>query len=62
MFLELIIDVKIVFKKVIVYFKSYCFFCIKVKKVFEMYIQDGLLKWDDYEVIEIENDFQCLVI
>lgn len=62
MSLESTIDAKIASKKVIVYSKSYCPFCTKAKKVFETYIQDGSLKRDDYEVIEIENDPKCSAI
>lgn len=62
MSLESTIDAKIASKKVVVYSKSYCPFCAKAKKVFEKYIQDGTLKREDYEVIEIENDPQCSAI
>lgn len=62
MSLESTIDAKIASKKVIVYSKSYCPFCTKAKKVFETYIQNELLKREDYEVIEIENDPQCSAI
>jgi glutaredoxin 3 len=56
------VDEKIASKKVIVFSKTYCPYCTKAKKVFSTFISKGILKKEDYGVIEIEKDPKCDVI
>ncbi|KAK6179156.1 hypothetical protein SNE40_011576 [Patella caerulea] len=54
------IEARIAGKKVVIISKSYCPFCVKAKKVFqEEYLKPGILKEDDYDVMEIDNDPNC---
>ncbi|XP_062574627.1 uncharacterized protein LOC134236459 [Saccostrea cucullata] len=62
MSVEAAIKEKISSKKVVIYSKSSCPFCKKAKQVFQKYIKKGTLKREDYEVIEIENDPNCVAI
>ncbi|XP_061194868.1 uncharacterized protein LOC133203024 [Saccostrea echinata] len=62
MSVEAAIKEKIASKKVVVYSKSSCPFCKKAKQVFQKYLNNRLLSREDYEVIEIENDPNCVAI
>ncbi|XP_048736827.2 glutaredoxin-like [Ostrea edulis] len=56
------IEEKIASKKVIMYSKTTCPYCLKAKKVFSKFITEGTLKKGDYEVIEIDRDPKCTAI
>ncbi|KAL4228294.1 Glutaredoxin [Mactra antiquata] len=53
------VDRKIKEKKVMVFSKSYCPYCTKAKKALKVYVDDGTLKEEDYDVMEIENNKDC---
>ncbi|XP_046584159.1 glutaredoxin-1-like [Haliotis rubra] len=53
-----LVDSKIAGKKVMVFSKSSCPFCVKAKDVLKKYIGD-ILSADDYEVMEIETNSKC---
>ena len=52
------VDGKIAGKKVMIFSKSYCPYCIKAKTVMQKYLGD-LLSEEDYEVMEIESNPDC---
>ncbi|XP_022334414.1 uncharacterized protein LOC111131268 [Crassostrea virginica] len=56
------IEEKIASKKVVVYSKPSCPYCKKAKQVFLRCMKKGWLTKEEYEVVEIDSDPQCVAI
>ncbi|XP_076465730.1 uncharacterized protein LOC143297327 [Babylonia areolata] len=56
------INEKINGKKIFIVSKISCPFCKIAKDVFHKYLKDGIIEEDDFEVMEINNDPDCVDI